>query len=78
VFRYLLDMGGGPAVDALGGLDGIRELMIAAGMPERTVRYNLDKVREHIRRAGFVQSRRDASAVTVHSLIDELRTAFAA
>ena len=78
VFRYLLDMGGGPAVEALGGLDGLRELMAAAGMPERTIRYNVDKVREHTRRAGFVQARRDASAVTVHTLIDELKTAFAA
>jgi len=38
----------------------------------------MQQLKDHIRRAGFVQARRDASAVTVHTLIDELKTAFAA
>lgn len=77
--RWIMDMGGpGHAVEALGGIDAVREIMRRAGDPERTIRDRIRRLQDHIRRAGFVQSRRDAAAVTVHTLIEELKTAFAA
>jgi hypothetical protein len=47
-------------------------------MPDRTVRHNLQQLREQTQRAAFINARRDAKAVNVHTLIEELRHTYAA
>jgi hypothetical protein len=78
VLRYLLDLNLGPHVEALGGWDVFGQLLRDAGMPDRTVRHNLQQLREQTQRAAFINARRDAKAVNVHTLIEELRHTYAA
>lgn len=77
-YRYLLDLHTGPHVEALGGWDAFGELLRQAGMPDRTARYTLQQLRSQAQRAAFVNARRDREAVNLHTLLDELKHAFAA
>ena len=77
-YRYLLDLHTGPHVAALGGWDAFGQLLRDAGMPDRTARYTLQQLRSQAQRAAFVNARRDAKAVNVHTLIEELRHTYAA
>ena len=78
LFNYLFEIHGAASVHALGGVDQLRQMMIQAGQNERSARRQIEKLRERITRSGMVQKRRDAEAVTVYSLIDELKQAYAA
>lgn len=77
-YRYLLDLHTGPHVEALGGWDAFGQLLRDAGMPDRTARHTLAKLREQAQRAAFVNARRDRAAVNLHTLLDELKHAYAA
>ena len=59
-------------------VDVFGQLLHEAGMPDRTVRHNLQQLREQTQRAAFINARRDAKAVNVHTLIEELRHTYAA
>lgn len=76
--RYLFDMCGAASFEGLGGEDVIRELMAQAGMKERTIRYQIGKVKTQIQKAGFINSRREKDAVNVHTLVQELKHTYAA
>jgi hypothetical protein len=76
--KYLMDMHSGPTVDALGGWDAFRELLLKAGMPERTARHTLQTLRTQAQRAAMVNARRHRDAVNVHTLLEELKQAYAA
>lgn len=78
VAKYLLDMHAGPHVEALGGWDALGQLMRDAGYPDRTVRHTLMQLRSQAQRAAFVNARRDKAAVNMHTLLDELKHAYAA
>lgn len=78
VMRYLIDTSGAAHIEALGGLDAFGDLMRSAGYPARTVRHTVQKLRTQQQRAAFVNARRDREAINVHTLLDELRNAFAA
>ena len=77
-YRYLLDLHTGPHVAALGGWDAFGQLLRDAGMPDRTARYTLQQLRSQAQRAAFVNARRDRAAVNLHTLLEELRHAYAA
>jgi hypothetical protein len=78
VMKYLMDMHTGPHVAALGGWDAFAQMLRDAGMKDRTIRHNLQQIRLQTQRAAFVNARRDKAAVNVYTLLDELKTAFAA
>ena len=78
VMKYLLDMHAGPHVMALGGWDAFGQLMRDAGYPDRTVRHTLQQLRQQAQRAAMVNAGRDKAAVNLHTLLDELRTVYAA
>ncbi len=78
LFNYLFEIHGAASVHALGGVDQLRSMMIQAGQNERSARRQIEKLRERVIRSGKVQKRRDSEAVTVYSLIDELKQAYAA
>lgn len=77
-YRYLLDLHTGPHVEALGGWDAFGQLLREAGMKDRTARHTLQQLRSQAQRAAMVNARRDAKAVNVHTLIEELRHTYAA
>lgn len=77
-YRYLLDLHTGPHVAALGGWDAFGQLLLDAGMPDRTKRDTIMKLRSQAQRAAFVNARRDRAAVNLHTLLEELRHAYAA
>ena len=77
-YRYLLDLHTGPHVAALGGWDAFGQLLRDAGMKDRTVRHTLRQLRFQAQRAAMVNAHRDAKAVNVHTLIEELKQAYAA
>ena len=77
-YRYLLDLHTGPHVEALGGWDAFGQLLRDAGMPDRTARHTLHQLRQQAQRASMVNARRDKAAVNLHTLLDELRNAYAA
>jgi hypothetical protein len=77
-YKYLLDLHTGPHVEALGGWDAFGHLLRDAGMKDRTVRHTLQQLRQQAQRAAFVNARRDKAAVNLHTLLDELKHAFAA
>lgn len=77
-YRYLLDLHTGPHVEALGGWDAFGQLLRDAGMPDRTVRHTLHQLRSQAQRAAFINARRDRAAVNLHTLLEELRHAYAA
>jgi hypothetical protein len=77
-YRYLLDLHTGPHVAALGGWDAFGQLLREAGMKDRTVRHTLQQLRSQAQRAAMVNARRDAKAVNVHTLIEEIRHTYAA
>ena len=77
-YRYLLDLHTGPHVAALGGWDAFGQLLRDAGMKDRTVRHTLQQLRSQAQRASMVNARRDVTAVNVHTLIEELKHAYAA
>ncbi len=76
--RYLLDLHTGPHVAALGGWDAFGQLLREAGMKDRTIRHTLQQLRSQAQRAAMVNARRDVTAVNVHTLIEELKHAYAA
>lgn len=77
-YRYLLDMHTGAHVEALGGWESFGQLLREAGMKDRTARHTLQQLRSQAQRAAMVNARRDAKAVNVHTLIEELRHTYAA
>jgi len=77
-YRYLMDLHTGPHVAALGGWDAFGQLLRDAGMKDRTVRHTLQQLRSQAQRASMVNARRDVTAVNVHTLIEELKHAYAA
>ena len=77
-YRYLLDLHTGPHVEALGGWDAFGQLLRDAGMKDRTVRHTLQQLRSQAQRAAFINARRDRAAVNLHTLLEELRHAYAA
>ena len=76
-FEYLSDMGL-TGVDALGGMEAFRTMLLDAGMAGRTVRYTMDKLNSKIQRAAMVNTQRNKEAVNVHTLLEELKQAYAA
>lgn len=76
--KYLMDMNTGPHVEALGGWDVFGNLLRDAGMKDRTVRHTLQVLRSQTQRAAMVNARRDHVAVNTHTLLEELKTTFAA
>lgn len=78
-FWQYLALGHIPAtVEAHGGIDGLQRFMLDAGDNARTVRHNIQQLRSRLQRDAFLNARRDEAAVNVHTLLDELRNAFAA
>lgn len=77
-FEYLHDLSEGGGVQALGGLDAFKSMLIDCRMPRRTVSYTMDKLSKRIQRAAMVNASRDRDAVNVHTLLDELKHAYAA
>jgi hypothetical protein len=55
-----------------------KAVMKASGVGDRQVRRQIADLKDRINRSGMIQKRRDAEAVTVYSLIDELKQAYAA
>lgn len=65
-------------VHAHGGVDALGKFMLAAGDNPRTVRHNLQQLRARMQRDAFINARRDRAAVNLHTLLEELRHAYAA
>jgi hypothetical protein len=86
VERYFLDFcTPGTIAAKFGGWGKLEELVHDAHQlagttkdPERQSRRVLERLREHTRRASMVNARRNKDAVNVHTLLDELRNAYAA
>jgi hypothetical protein len=84
--RYFLDFcTPGTIAGAVGGWDKLTALIHDAHQlagttkdPERQARRVLERLREHTNRAAMVNAQRNRAAVNVHTLLDELKQAYAA
>ena len=84
--RYFLDFcTPGTIAGAFGGWDRLTALVHDAHKlagttkdPERQARRVLERLREHTNRAAMVNAQRNRAAVNVHTLLDELKQAYAA
>lgn len=78
LWQYLALGNASATVEAHGGFDGLQRFLLDAGDNPRTVRHNLQQLRYRLQRDAFLNARRDKAAVNVHTLLDELKHAFAA
>lgn len=84
--RWILDIcTAGNIAAAMGGWDRLKAIVHEAHKlagttkdPERQARRVIDRFQDHANRAAMVNAQRDRAAVNVHTLLDELKQAYAA
>jgi hypothetical protein len=78
VWQYLSMGCTAATIEAHGGLDAFGQFLLSAGDNPRTVRHTLQQLRARLQRDAFLTARRDREALNVHTLLDEIKTTFAA